>query len=74
MVLLLQLESPRFTMDKYEGTHSGHPKNIKTPSGFEILWDEVRTGYILPGYGKLRVAKDVARRFAMDLERKYGEA
>lgn len=47
--------------------------NITTESGFEILWDPERNGYILPGFGKKRFAKDVAQDFAKKLESKYGK-
>lgn len=61
-------------MDKYEDTHSSNPRNIRTPSGFIILWDAIKTGYILPGHGKLRFTRDEAIRFAQNLEKRYGQA
>lgn len=51
---------------------NGHPNNIRTVNGITILWDPIKLGYILPGYGKKRVSEEVARAFAVSLEIKYG--
>lgn len=53
--------------------HAARAENITTPSGFEILWDPARKGYILPGFGKKRFAKEIATDFAKKLESKYGK-